>query len=56
MAEELDPQVQIRIMDLAFKLAEAALPAVSRGEQGLKKYAEYFDTAYKAIAKTIAGS
>ena len=56
MAEKLDPQVQMHIMDLALEVAKASIPrATTTGEVGLEKYTEYIDKAYKALIKTIAG-
>ena len=54
MTEQLDPQVQIRIIDLAEKVANASLPDTPKGEAGLNKYLEYIDKAYKGVLKTIA--
>ena len=50
----VEPEVKIRLITLAEKFSEACLPSTQRGEEGLKKYLEYFDMAYKAIAKTVA--
>jgi hypothetical protein len=50
----LDPQVQIRIIELAWKYAENTNK--QQGPYAGKTTIEIFDEAYKAIVKTVAGS
>jgi len=54
----LDPQVQIRIIDLAWEWAKVTL-APRQGPKSWKTRiqarAEGFDEAYKAIVKTVQG-
>lgn len=53
----MDPQVQIRILDLANEITGKALPRdITRGENGLKEYLSYFDTAYQLIVATVTKS
>ena len=47
----LDPQVQIRIIDLAAKWAD--LKSVPSGQEFIEAKPKYFDQAYKAILKTV---
>ena len=47
----IDPQVQIRIIDLAAKWAEHKPVPAAREE--ITTRAEYFDHAYKALLKTV---
>ena len=49
----IDPQVQIRIIDLAEKWAGEFDKGASR-EAAIVSYAKYFEQAYKAIIKTVA--
>lgn len=52
----LDPQVQIRIIDLAAKWLEdtrTITPGGTTQKAGIEKRAEAFDQAYKAILKTV---
>lgn len=56
MAEKLDPQVQIRIIDLANKWSELATQSMSSAERMIEEKAKRFDQAYKAITKTLGGS
>jgi len=50
----LDPQVQIRIIDLAEEWAKVAMPRdTGSGEAWFTQKAEIFDKAYKAIVKTV---
>ena len=48
----LDPQVHIRIIDLAAKWAEHKPVPAAREE--ITTRAEYFNHAYKAIVKTVS--
>ena len=50
----LDPQVQIRIIELAWKYAENANK--QQGSYAGKTTPEVFDEIYKALVKTVAGS
>lgn len=51
---DLDPQVQIRIIDLAEKWADYAMPrGLESEEAALTKRIENFDKAYKAIVKAV---
>jgi hypothetical protein len=52
----LDPQVQIRIIDLAWEWAKVTLqprPGPRTWKTKIQARAEGFDEAYKAILKTI---
>lgn len=52
----LDPQVQIHIMELAAKWVvetRDTTPSQAGSETLIKRRAERFDQAYKAIAKSI---
>ena len=50
----LDPQVQIRIIDLAAKWAgDIEQGGMGGRETPINKTAKYFDQAYKAILKTL---
>jgi len=49
----LDPQVQIRIIDLANKWTELASQSISKAESMIEEKARRFDQAYKAMLKTI---
>lgn len=51
---DLDPQVQIRIIDLAEKWADYAMPRIESQETGLTLRTEKFDKAYKAIRETVS--
>ena len=53
--ENVDPQVQIWIIDLANEWVSAALPReVGSSEAWFTQMTENFDKAYKAIVKTIS--
>ena len=49
----LDPQVQIRIIDLAEKWAGGVDVGTSGRENAINLTAKRFDQAYKAIIKTL---
>ncbi len=52
----LDPQVQIRIIDVAEKWVvdtRESTPSGAGSETLIKRKAERFDQAYKAIIKTV---
>jgi len=52
----LDPQVQIRMIDLAWQWAKETLklpPGPRTRERRIQARAEGFDQAYKAILKTV---
>lgn len=50
----LDPQVQIRIIDLAWEWAtKVKLDTDTTAVESIKKSAERFDQAFKAILKTF---
>lgn len=52
----LDPQVQIRIIELAEKWVELTrdtVPSQAGSETLITRRAERFDQAYKAIIKTV---
>ena len=50
----LDPQVQIRVIDLAWKWTEANVErGIEDPEARLKQASELFDKAYKAILETV---
>ncbi len=51
----LDPQVQIRVIDLAAKWLEQTTPHTGQAGQEtlIQRRAERFDQAYKAIAKSV---
>jgi len=55
MADKLDPQVQIRIIDLAVKWVEMQGRQRIPPGPSIDILADYFDQAYKAIVKTVAG-
>lgn len=51
----VEPEVKIRLLALAEEIAKDSIPtAMERGNEGLAAYLKYFDTAYKAAAKTVA--
>ncbi len=50
----LEPEVKIRAIDLADKWVARLTPKAKSQEDLIKKLAERFDQAYKAIAETIA--
>jgi len=49
----LDPQVQIRIIDLAEEWSKIAIPRATPEKEWFTQKAENFDKAYKAILKTV---
>ena len=49
----LDPQVQIRAIDLAWRWVENLFQGDDTAENMIKEKAKRFDQAYKAIVKTI---
>ena len=51
----LDPQVQIKLIDVASDLISKFGTGES-GESAIKRKAGYFDTAYKALVKTVESS
>ncbi len=51
--DKLDPQVQIRIIDLAEKWSDAKQTGGNVSEDSIKRQAKLFDQAYKAIIKTL---
>jgi len=54
MAEKLDPQVQIRLIDLAWDIAKIVTPISKPSRDDIvKEKAERFDQAYKAVIKTL---
>ncbi len=55
MVDKIDPQVQIRILDIAEKWADIFMQRdVQSTEAAFNKRIENFDKAYKAITKTVA--
>lgn len=51
----VEPEVKIRLIALAQEIAKSSIPVgTPRGDAGLKRYLEYFDKAYKAVATTVA--
>jgi len=57
MAEYDFAQVQIRMIDLAWEWVSKRTPPVKgdRPDAIIEELAKYFDQAYKAITKTVAG-
>lgn len=53
MADKLDPQVQVRIIDLAWEMVKKEQIG-DTGKVGVRRRAELFDQAYKALVKTVA--
>lgn len=54
--KELDPQVQIRIIELAWQWVKDTMTLAPSGrtqEQAIEARAKTFDQAYKAILKTV---
>jgi hypothetical protein len=51
--DKLDPQVQIRIIDLAEKWTGNVDVGTSGRENAINLTAKYFDQAHKAIIKTL---
>ena len=55
----LDPQVQIRIIDLAWEWAKVTLerrPGTRTQQSRIQVRADGFDQAYKSIIKTVQGT
>lgn len=50
----LDPQVQIRIIELAWELANKPIVKSRRPDDWIAEKAELFDQAYKAMLGTIS--
>lgn len=53
MSDKIDPQVQIRIIELAEKWVENCRITAQSKEAYINMMAERFDPAYKAITKTV---
>jgi len=50
----LDPQVQIRIIELAWELAKKPIVKARRPDDWIAEKAQLFDQAYKVILGTIS--
>jgi hypothetical protein len=50
----LDPQVQIRIIELAWELAKKPIVKARRPDDWIVEKAQLFDQAYKALLGTIS--
>jgi len=50
---DLDPQVQIKLIDVAHSLTAGITTEERNKESHIKKKASYFDIAYKAMVKTV---
>ncbi len=52
---DLDPQVQIRIIDLAWQMLDKNIvhPGRSNTEVEIRNWTDNFDKVYKALVKTV---
>ena len=48
-------QVQVRLIDLADEITKGFDTHMAKTEDKIDKQCEWFDRAYKALAKTVAG-
>ena len=53
--DKLDPQVQIRAIDLAEKWSDTTRHEPRPSEDTINRQIKLFDKAYEAIVKTVSG-
>jgi hypothetical protein len=53
--DKIDPQVQVRIIDLAAKWSDETRDMGRPSEDTINRQDKLFDKAYKAIVKTVSG-